>query len=82
MVVPNLLSKAQPQKFSLNIQKALFNCKPVPCLAPYQIWKTGRLKVFENKTPRRIFGPNCWLSELHIEELYDLYPSRDIKVMK
>jgi hypothetical protein len=38
--------------------------------------------MFENKTLRRIFGPNSRLNELHGEGLHDLYPSSDVGVSK
>jgi len=47
-----------------------------------------RLRVFENRVLRRIFGPKRRevtgeLRKLHIEELNDLYSSRDtIRVIK
>jgi hypothetical protein len=42
-----------------------------------------RLRMFENRVPTRIFGPNRneetveW-RKLHNEELYGMYPSPDI----
>jgi hypothetical protein len=46
-----------------------------------------RLKVFENRVLRRIFGPNSeevtreW-RKLHNEEINDLYPSPNIRLIK
>ena len=41
----------------------------------------GRLRAFENKIPRRIFGPkkdeNAEWRRLHNEELHGLYSSRN-----
>jgi hypothetical protein len=42
-----------------------------------------RLRVFENKVLRRIFGPKrdevaVWLRELHNGELFNLHSSRSI----
>jgi hypothetical protein len=42
------------------------------------LWEEHRLRVFENRVLRRVFGPmrhevgGKW-SKLHNEELYDLY---------
>jgi hypothetical protein len=47
----------------------------------------GKLRVFENRVLRRIFGPKRdevtgeW-RKLHNEELYNLYSSRDIRQVK
>jgi hypothetical protein len=46
-----------------------------------------RLKMFENRVLRRIFGPKreevagCW-RRLHIEDLHNLYSSSNIRVIK
>jgi len=46
-------------------------------------WEERRLRLFENRVPRRIFGPRRDevtgdLRKLHNEELSDLYSSRNI----
>jgi hypothetical protein len=52
------------------------------------LWEEHRLRVFENRVLRRMFGPKReevaggW-RRLHNEELYNLYASRNItKLMK
>jgi hypothetical protein len=46
------------------------------------LWEEHRLKVFENRVLRRIFGPKrqedgSW-RKLYIDELHDLYSSQNI----
>jgi hypothetical protein len=71
-------------KRTLNVQQELYGCENWS----HTLREEWRLRIFENKVLRRIFGPKRdevtgeW-RRLHNKELYALYSSRNIiRVMK
>ena len=64
---------------------ALYGHRKLYCVYIYYIFVSyikGGIRLFENRIPKRIFGPKRDENEewrrLHNEELHDLYPSPNI----